>query len=58
MPGEELLTADLGRMGVDSRARGGGRGGVVGGGCGGSRSFPPQFFSNINTMEENKQLLK
>lgn len=30
MPGEELLTADLGRIGVDSRARGG-RGGVGGG---------------------------
>lgn len=27
-------------------------------GLGTSRSRPPQFFSHINTMEENKQLLK
>lgn len=27
-------------------------------GLGRSRSRPPQFFSHINTMEENKQLLK
>jgi hypothetical protein len=47
MPEEELRIAKCGEDGVD-----------VGFGRVGSRSCSPRFFSNVNTMEAKKSLLK